>query len=98
MINGFALEGCDNLISVIIPDSVTSIGYCAFGYCSHLTSVTIGKGLTSIGGYAFENCNGLVNVTYAGMKSQWKRIIKDENWDYNTGDYTVYCIDGEISK
>ncbi len=50
------------LTSVIIPDSVTSIGIQAFASCTSLTSVTIGHGLTSIGA-AFTNCTGLTTVT-----------------------------------
>ncbi len=47
------------LISVNIPEGVTSIGAFAFSYCSNLTSVNIPEGVTSIGEYAFYNCNGL---------------------------------------
>ena len=39
-----------------IPNSVTSIGYCAFCYCSDLTSITIPNSVTSIGGSAFRGC------------------------------------------
>ena len=45
-----------------IPDSVTSIGICAFCHCGSLTSVTIPKGVTSIGANAFYEC-GLTSVT-----------------------------------
>ena len=31
---------CDSLTSIVIPDSVTSIGSSAFEYCRSLTSVT----------------------------------------------------------
>ena len=34
---------------MVIPNSVTSIGFYAFYGCSGLTSVTIGNGVTSIG-------------------------------------------------
>jgi hypothetical protein len=49
------------LISVIIPDSVTSIGNCAFRI-NLLTSVTIGNSVTSIGDRAF-GTNLLTSVT-----------------------------------
>lgn len=48
---------------VVIPDSVTSIGWFAFRYCSGLTSVTIPNSVTSIGYSAFEDCSRLASVT-----------------------------------
>lgn len=49
--------------SVVIPDSVTSIGVCAFYECDSLTSVTIGNSVTSIGAEAFCICSSLTSVT-----------------------------------
>ena len=51
-----------NLIEIIIPDNVTSIGENAFVGCSGLTNVTIGNGITSIV-QVFTNCSNLTNVT-----------------------------------
>ena len=48
---------------VTIPDGVTAIGACAFGYCSGLLSVAIPSGVTAIGANAFEHCSGLTSVT-----------------------------------
>ncbi len=48
---------------IIIPNSVTRIGYYAFFGCSGLTSVTIPNSVTSIGGWAFRGCSGLTSVT-----------------------------------
>ena len=47
----------------IIPDSVTSIGSCAFSFCSSLQSVTIPNSVTSIGDIAFYGCLSLYSVT-----------------------------------
>ena len=60
------------LASVIIPDSVTSIGQYAFSGCA-LTGITIPDGVTSIGNGTFYNCSSLASanipdsVTSIGM-------------------------------
>ena len=45
-----------------IPNSVTSIGNCAFWCCKNLTSIEIPKSVTSIGRYAFAYCGSLTSV------------------------------------
>jgi len=58
----YAFFNLDDVISVIIPDSVTSIGYNAFYDCDSLTSVVIGNNVTSISDYAFYSCNSLTSA------------------------------------
>ena len=45
-----------------VPNSVTSIGKCAFFACYSLTSVLISDSVTSIGREAFRNCTSLTSV------------------------------------
>ncbi len=58
-----AFRDCDGLISITIPDSVTSIGNKAFCSCDGLTSITIPDSVTSIGRSAFYYCKGLTSIT-----------------------------------
>ena len=50
------------ITDLVIPNSVTSIGGCAFAGCSGLTSVEIPNSVTSIGDGAFYQCSGLTSV------------------------------------
>ncbi|MBQ2026634.1 MAG: leucine-rich repeat domain-containing protein, partial [Alistipes sp.] len=59
VLTSFAPAG---LTEYSIPDSVTSIGECAFAECIDLTSVTIPNSVTSIGSYAFSRCS-LTSIT-----------------------------------
>ena len=51
------------LKSVVIPDSVTTIGEYAFYSCMGLTSVEIPDSVTTIGEGAFGGCIGLTSIT-----------------------------------
>jgi hypothetical protein len=97
-IGSYAFSDCNGLTSVTIPDGVTSIDGYAFYGCSGLTSVTIPVSVTSIGNYAFNYCRELTSIDYQGTKAQWGAISKGSTWNYNTGNYTVHCTDGDIAK
>ena len=60
-----AFWDCFRLVSITIPDSVTSIGENAFSYSEVLASVTFGENsqLTSIGNDAFKGCTSLTSFT-----------------------------------
>ena len=51
------------LKSIIIPESVTQIGDCAFWGCENLTNITIPKSVTQIGDNAFARCENLTSIT-----------------------------------
>ena len=52
----------EEIRDLVIPDSVTKIGYSAFRGCSNLTSISIPPSVTEIGGGAFSGCKGLTSV------------------------------------
>lgn len=62
-IQSLAFSGCNNLSSVSIPNSVTTIGYQAFYGCNSLASVSIPNSVTSIGYHAFSGCSSLASAS-----------------------------------
>lgn len=54
------------ITSVVMPDSVVTIGRDAFMDCIELQSVTFSNSLTEIGLWAFRNCEKLETVTLPG--------------------------------
>ena len=73
------------LASITIPDSVTSIGSCAFYFCTNLRSVTIPDNGTKIYRRAFFNCTSLKSVTipasvkFIGPEAFGYWLCNDEN-------------------
>jgi hypothetical protein len=61
-IDDYAFAYCDQIVSVVIPDSVTDIQDFAFYGCENLHSVTIGDGVIYIGNEAFGECIALETV------------------------------------
>ena len=61
-IYAYAFDCDDYVREVIIPESVTSIGYRAFEDCPNLRSVTMPPMLTGLGSWAFRNCSSLEGI------------------------------------
>ena len=69
--NAPAFDSITSLISVSIPDSVTSIGSYAFSGCTSLTSITIPSSVTSIGSGTFAGCHSLVTIAVDSNNSTY---------------------------
>ncbi|MBR5238625.1 MAG: leucine-rich repeat protein [Paludibacteraceae bacterium] len=61
--SGVNFKEKDNLVKIILPENLTSIGNSAFYSCDALTSITIGNSVTSIGDHAFYWCDALTSIT-----------------------------------
>ena len=74
--NEMLLCNCSNEISIVIPNSVTSIGDRAFYNCRGLTSVDIPNSVTSIGKWVFVDCRGLTSVVIPNS------VISTSRWAF----------------
>ncbi len=59
------------LVSIVIPDSVTTIRNDAFAFCDSLTSVTIPDSVRTIEIGAFEDCDNLASATFENPNGWW---------------------------
>jgi len=78
------------ITSVVIPNSVTSIGYGAFYGCSALTSIVIPNSVTTIGSDAFSGCSSLTNVIIKG-----KPTVNSNAFSRTPKLEKIYVIDGK---
>lgn len=51
-----------SIVSIDLPDTITSINEDAFEKCSRLTNITIPSGVTDISGWAFYDCSSLSSI------------------------------------
>ena len=63
-ITDYAFYDRTKLISIVIPNTVTSIGKQAFYSCDYLNSVTIGNKVKTIGERAFYGCKALKTLVF----------------------------------
>ena len=72
----------DGLASIEIPESVNTIGHCAFSSCNGLTSVTIPERVDSIGRSAFAWCPNLTSVVWNAVNC--RDMHKRYEWDWSS--------------
>ena len=101
-------QNCKSLVSVNIPDSVTSIGRSAFAYCFALEQINLPSGITTIDEYAFEACKlvtalnipaSLTNIesnAFQRCYSLTKYTVDKDNPIYKSVDGNIYSKDGTV--
>lgn len=64
VIQNSGFKDCSSLTSILIPNSIKSIGINAFENCSNITEITIPEGVTLIGNNTFKSCVKLASASF----------------------------------
>jgi len=93
------LNQLTNIQTVVIPQSVTSIGHYAFYECSGLSSVIIPNSVTSIGECAFHDCSNLSSVSIGSglatiSQTAFCGSIKLKDFIVSASNLTYYSVNG----
>jgi hypothetical protein len=91
-------KGCTALETITVPEGVEKIQTFSFSGCTALYEIIIPASVTRIEFRTFESCSALISIEFGGKTSDWNAIKKSPMWDLGTGDYTVYCSNGELGK
>jgi hypothetical protein len=99
---GYIVSGAENCTDekVIIPAihkglPVVSIGSGVFENNTKITAVYVPASITSIETSAFAGATALEAIYYPASTELWDRVSKASGWDSGSGNYTVYCFDGD---
>ena len=88
--NGF--QNATNLVSITLPDSLTTISAYSFDGCKKLTTITIPAAVTFIGSYSFQGTS-LTSVVFEDP-TNWTHDVKTGKNTYGTEykiqDFTCY--------
>ncbi len=87
---GMVFESC-GFKDIILPNTITSSGFCTFQNCKNLVSVTIPNTVKSIDYCSFYGCSKLTDVYFMGTEEQWKQICIVEGNDCILDAKIHYC-------
>ncbi|MBQ8101132.1 MAG: leucine-rich repeat protein, partial [Paludibacteraceae bacterium] len=90
---------CDNLKSIIIPNSVTDVGEAAFRYCYNLEEVSLGANIMSLGRNVFNKDTSIKKVYYNIRNLRKQKPNADENpfpFNYSSGSISSFIIGDSV--
>ena len=96
----FATPFGSHINNVTFENSNVALKVRVFEGCTALSTVNFStsSSLRAFSSYLFSGCTSLTTINYAGTVSQWTSHSGDASWDYETGNYIVYCSDGTVAK
>ena len=71
IVDDYAFYGCDNIESIVLPESICKIGDYAFAYCSSISAITIPANVMTIGRCAFFDCGSLNTAVFNNSIGWW---------------------------
>ena len=92
----YIFMGCDQLTTARVECSEVP-GFC-FVSCGRLQSLTLSHNVTKVCSHMI-NYTPITEITYEGSLDDWAAVIKQSNWDGNSGQapgnmHKVRCFDG----
>ena len=93
-IREYLFYNCTNLVSVVIPETITRIESAIFGSCSNLTNVVLPKTLTFIGERVFEYCSKLTTISIPNGVTEIGRCFSSSELTYIDLPNSVTTLEG----
>ena len=99
IIGHHAFASQETLVSITLPDSVTTIETYAFYGCSSLVSVALGIFFRTFERRSFTNCPSIEYFTYPGTMTQFTANVDQDTEYMETGQNVIYkCSDGNVER
>ena len=99
IIGHHAFASQETLVSITLPDSVTTIETYAFDGCSSLVSVELGIFFRMFEKYSFTNCPSIEYFTYPGTMANFNSYVDQDTVYMETGKNVIYkCSDGNVER
>ncbi len=94
-----AFELFENLLTVSLPNSVTTLNSYAFSHCSNLNKITLGNGVSTIDGSAIVECPNISKIGGGGELNDGHCIICNGTLHYIFGleGLTSYSIPAGVN-
>ena len=99
IIGHHAFASQETLVSITLPDSVTTIETYAFYGCLSLEFVDLGIFFTTFERRSFTNCPSIEYFTYPGTTADFTAYVEQDTDYMETGKNVIYkCSDGNVER